>query len=186
MKNSLLNLAMVATAWAVWWSCGNKSSVFDKGTRGIWTEQLWNNYEIRLTVEGEVEGFSCFAFGLKKLRACLHASSLEKITSSKFWWGHGLSHIATQLVSSWTLFWEHCWGVHSSWVVSKPHLLSLHSSAQESSACPEPLHGKFYCLGQAFKSPVWPFVVFSLSCPVSELQSMADQDQKAWMKSHGL
>ena len=35
MDNRLLNLAMAATAWAVWWSCGNKSSVFDKGTRGI-------------------------------------------------------------------------------------------------------------------------------------------------------
>ena len=43
-----------------------------------------SNYEIRLTVEGEVEGFACFAFGLKKLRACLYASSLEKIRSSKF------------------------------------------------------------------------------------------------------
>ena len=94
MENRLLNLAMVATAWAVWWSCGNKSSVFDKGTRGIEDRvfPVLSNYEIWLTVEGDVEGF---AFGLKKLRACLYASSLNKIRSSKFWWGYSLTYSHT-------------------------------------------------------------------------------------------
>ena len=30
-------------------------------------------------VEGEVGGFACFAFGHKKLRACLYAGILKKI-----------------------------------------------------------------------------------------------------------
>lgn len=57
--------------------------MFDKGTRGIEDRvfPVLSNYEIWLTVVGDVEGF---AFGLKKLRACLYASSLNKIRSSKF------------------------------------------------------------------------------------------------------
>lgn len=104
MENCLLNLATVATARAVWWSCVPQSPIVvcltrreeelkTKSSEFRCTEQQWNVGGVRRS-----GGFCFFCFWTQEIKSMSVCRYLKKKKSSEFWWGHSLPAIAAQQV----------------------------------------------------------------------------------------